>query len=184
MLRPAAALFAVLAYSSPAAAQYSDADCYPHLETPSAAQPAAKRIRGGEMGTRTPKRLSTPAAASLTSPFGVKIPVSRSLDGLPAPLVAKVRQLERECGSRVISTFRPGARVRGSGRISLHALRKAADLAGNPGCMRSKLAGWPGGKSVDYGAVGHFHISYDPGGREWGRRFSHWRPKVRYTAAK
>lgn len=99
-----------------------------------------------------------------------------SLAGFPAPLVAKVRELERKCGSVITSAHRPGARVRGSGRLSLHHSREAVDMNGNPRCMRVHLRGWPGGLSTDYHRVKHYHISYSFRGREWGSRFVHWQP--------
>lgn len=98
---------------------------------------------------------------------------TRDLSGFPAPIVAKVREIESACGARVISAYRPGARVRGSGRMSLHASRRAVDMAGNPSCIYSRLRSWPGGVSSDYGRVRHVHFSYSPNGQEWGARFAH-----------
>ena len=101
---------------------------------------------------------------------------SRNVSGLPGPLVAKLQELDRACGMRVVSAFRPGARVAGTGRVSLHALRKAADIAGGDfGCAYARLARWPGGVSTDAAAVRHIHLSWNPGGREWGARFVHHR---------
>lgn len=97
----------------------------------------------------------------------------QSLAGFPSPLVAKAHELERSCGSHIISAFRPHARIAGSGRVSNHALRKAIDMAGNPGCMYAHMKGWPGGYSVDYGRVRHIHISYNRQ-REWGLKFAHY----------
>ncbi len=109
------------------------------------------------------------------APMGYRL--SRlSLDGLPYQLVAKVQELESACGSRVISAYRPGARVRGSGRLSLHGFHEAADVSGNPGCIYAHLQSWPGGYSTDYGRVRHVHISYSASGREMGSRFAHWQP--------
>ncbi len=110
------------------------------------------------------------------APMGYRLALSRlSLDGLPYQLTAKIQELESVCGSRVISAYRPGARVRGSGRLSLHGFHEAADLAGNPGCIYAHLQGWPGGYSTDYGRVRHVHISYSPSsGREMGARFAHY----------
>jgi hypothetical protein len=101
-----------------------------------------------------------------------------SLAGLPGPLIAKVYEIEHGCpGFHVISAFRPGARVRGSGRISLHALHKAADIAGpNYPCAYAHLRDYPGGASIDPYVVHHIHLSWDPGGREWHARFAHWQP--------
>jgi len=95
------------------------------------------------------------------------------LSGYPSPLVAKAHQLERACGSRIISAFRPHARIAGSGHVSNHALKKAVDMAGNPRCIYAHLKGWPGGYSIDYGRVRHVHISYNKN-KEWGVRFAHY----------
>lgn len=100
-----------------------------------------------------------------------------SLDGFPAPLVAKVRELESACGARLVSAFRPGARVRGNGARSLHASKRAVDMSGPPKCIYARMKGWPGGYSTDYSAVAHIHISYAKGSGEWGARFAHWRPR-------
>jgi hypothetical protein len=100
-----------------------------------------------------------------------------SLAGYPAPLVAKVQELKAHCGARLISAFRPGARIRGSGYPSLHASKRAVDMTGNAACIYRHLEDWPGGVSTDYAAVAHVHISYAPNGQEWGARFSHWRSR-------
>jgi hypothetical protein len=110
-------------------------------------------------------------------------PRSRSgLGDLTSILRAKVSEIISACGSRLISGYRPGARVAGSGHASLHSVypARAADLSGNPSCIYSHLHGWPGGYSVDYGRVRHVHVSYSPpgsgylSGREWHARFSHF----------
>ena len=93
--------------------------------------------------------------------------------GIVAPLAAKVAEIQSSCGSRVISAVRHSY-IAGTRRISLHASGKAVDMAGNPSCIYSHLAGWSGGYSTDYGRVAHVHISYDAsGGREMGIRFAH-----------
>jgi len=109
-----------------------------------------------------------------------------SLDGFPAPLAAKAREIERACpGFKVISAYRPGARIAGTSRMSLHAVRRAVDMAGpNPGCAYGLLADWPGGVSTDYAKMRHLHFSYQPNGQEWGVRFAHggfkrWRRHAR-----
>jgi len=86
-------------------------------------------------------------------------------------LEAKAREIVSSCGSTIISAFRPGARIAGSGHASMHASGRAIDIKGNPHCIYSHLGGWPGGYSVDYGAVQHVHVSL--GGFEDGIRFSH-----------
>lgn len=189
----AAALCAVFLLTVPAAAQYSVADRYPHLEARKDAPRAAKRpkkvrkvakarkpivvasLTPGDMLSEAPVAPARPE--TIPTPFGTKIPVNKSLAGYPAPLANKALEIVRDCGSRIVSTYRPGARVRGSGRPSLHASKRAVDVAGNPECIRRKLAGWRGGVSTDYGAVHHYHFSYAPGGREWGSRFKHWKPR-------
>lgn len=104
-----------------------------------------------------------------------------SLKGYPSILIAKVQELKRHCGARVISAFRKNARVAGTRTRSLHADRRAVDLAGNPSCMYARLKNWPGGASTDYSRVKHLHLSYDPqGGKEMGARFVHRRPRVGY----
>jgi hypothetical protein len=103
-------------------------------------------------------------------------PLEISLAGLPQPLVLKVREIEDRCpGFHVISAFRPGARIAGSGRPSLHASHKAADIAGpNYACAYNRLHGWPGGVSIDAARMRHIHMSWSPHGREWHARFNHW----------
>lgn len=93
--------------------------------------------------------------------------------GIVAPLAAKVAEIQSSCGSKVISGVRH-TYVAGTRRVSLHASGKAVDMAGNPGCIYSHLAGWSGGYSTDYARMAHVHISYDAsGGREMGIRFVH-----------
>lgn len=104
-----------------------------------------------------------------------------SLAGFPSPLVAKIEEICRTCGSQIVSAFRPGATIAGTNYPSLHASKRAVDVAGNPSCIYSMLHGWPGGYSTDYGRVRHVHISYAPGGAEWGARFAHGGGGHRYA---
>lgn len=105
-----------------------------------------------------------------------------ALNNLAIELASKVAEITSACGSKLISDYRPGARVRGSGHPSLHSVypARAADLKGNPSCIYAHLRSWQGGYSIDYGRVRHVHISYSPpgsgplAGREWGRRFAHY----------
>lgn len=100
------------------------------------------------------------------------------LKNLTPKLADKVAAVLAACpGSRLVSDYRRGARVRGSGRPSLHSYypSRAADLQGNPECLRKAFAGWPGGLSTDYSRVNHYHASYAPNSREWGARFAHYR---------
>ena len=98
-------------------------------------------------------------------------------------LAAKAREIVSACGSRVTSAVahRPYR--------SNHPLGRAVDLAGNPVCIYSMLKGWRGGYSVDYHTAPggkHVHISWNPGGQEWGVRFahSHWGRSGRYASRK
>ncbi|HWV44142.1 hypothetical protein [Pseudorhodoplanes sp.] len=95
--------------------------------------------------------------------------------GVPGPLLAKVQELKAACGAKVVSANRPGARTP-SGHVSNHAIGRAVDLSGNPDCMYARLRNWPGGVSTDYWTAPggpHIHLSYNPGGMEWGLRFAH-----------
>lgn len=102
-----------------------------------------------------------------------------STAGLPQPLKDIIWKIQSACGGSVISALRLGARVRGSGRPSLHGSWRAADItAPNPSCIYAVLRRekFPGGYSVDYARVHHTHLGYAPHGREWGSRFVHWQP--------
>jgi hypothetical protein len=90
-----------------------------------------------------------------------------SLAGVTPVLAAKARQIVASCGSTIVSA------VSRRGIRSNHPSGRAVDLRGNPGCVYAQLKGWPGGYSTDYAAAGHVHISYNPGGQEWGLRFAH-----------
>jgi len=92
---------------------------------------------------------------------------SVSLTGVTPVLAAKARQIVASCGSTIVSA------VSRRGNRSNHPIGRAVDLKGNPGCVYAQLKGWPGGYSTDYSAIGHVHISYNPGGQEWGLRFAH-----------
>ena len=94
---------------------------------------------------------------------------SVSLEGVTPVLAAKAREIEATCGSVIISA------VSKRGIRSNHPIGRAVDVEGNPSCVYALLKDWPGGYSTDYSAVRHVHISYNPGGQEWGFRFAHGR---------
>jgi hypothetical protein len=100
-----------------------------------------------------------------------KRPVARSgsvsLAGVTPVLAAKARAITAACGSTVISA------VSRRGNRSNHPIGRAVDMRGNPSCIYAHLKGWPGGYTTDYRSAGHVHISYNPGGQEWGMRFAH-----------
>jgi hypothetical protein len=92
---------------------------------------------------------------------------SVSLAGVTPVLAAKARAISAACGSSVISA------VSRRGNRSNHPIGRAVDMRGNPSCIYAQLKGWPGGYTTDYRSAGHVHISYNPGGQEWGLRFAH-----------
>lgn len=95
---------------------------------------------------------------------------SVSLAGIIAPLVQKAHEIVDACGSVIVS-----ARA-GRPNRSNHPLGRAVDIQGNPACIYTHLHGWPGGYSTDYATAPggkHVHVSYNPGGQEWGIRFVH-----------
>ena len=71
---------------------------------------------------------------------------SGGLGSVNGTLAAKASEIVASCGSTVISSFRSGARIAGSGHASLHASGRAVDVKGNPRCIYSHLQGWPGGR--------------------------------------
>ena len=110
---------------------------------------------------------------------------SVSLAGIVAPLKAKAEEIVAACGSRVVSAYRPGARIP-TGRLSNHARHRAVDLQGNPSCIYRHLKGWPGGYSTDYSSApggAHVHISYNRN-MEWGARFAHRRTRTYHARAR
>jgi hypothetical protein len=111
---------------------------------------------------------TAPVEQESASPKG-----STSMSGIVPALAAKVGQIQSACpGAHVISGLRH-TRIRGSGRMSLHATGEAVDMRGNPSCVYAQLRDWSGGYSTDYGRVQHIHISLAANGREAGLRFSH-----------
>lgn len=104
---------------------------------------------------------------------------SVSLGGVVAPLASKAREIMRDCGSVVVSA------VSRRGNRSNHPRGRAVDLQGNPRCIYAHLKKWPGGVSTDYASAPggpHVHISYNPGGQEWGLRFAHRKPNKMFAA--
>ncbi len=172
LLGAAALAFALLAGASVAEARRHD-DCIYRVKCAGTyCWPVCERRHAnGRQGARTHRIRPIRHVRHIGSHRAWRV---SSLTSLPGPLVSKLDELRRACGMRAISTFRPGARIVGTSRISLHALHKAADIAGGDfACAYARLRGWPGGVSVDAAAVGHIHLSWDPGRREWGARFLH-----------
>jgi uncharacterized protein YcbK (DUF882 family) len=86
---------------------------------------------------------------------------------LPDRLKAALRQIEERWGKvEIISAHRPGARIRGSGRPSLHASCQAVDFRPPKGSFRA-VAAWlkkthAGGVGTYSGKRNHIHIDVRP----------------------
>src|SRR5262245_35842123 len=84
----------------------------------------------------------------------------------PAHLTSALKQVEAACGSaKVISAHRPGARIRGTGHISQHALCNGTHGAidavfANRACALSALRK-TNYTIITYGSSSHIHIGTD-----------------------
>lgn len=109
------------------------------------------------------------AIAALTSPRGLEVSSAKAASTACAPGILKQRlsQIRAKFGPvRVVSTFRKGARVRGTGRRSLHASCRAIDFHPPRGKYK-QVASWL--KANHGGGVGtysckmrHIHIDNGP----------------------
>jgi hypothetical protein len=89
---------------------------------------------------------------------------SASTACLPASIKAALATADRACGITVISTLRPGARIAGTNRPSMHASCRAADFTSRDfACAIRALANWPGKLSVDPHRVHPPHLHIDDG---------------------
>lgn len=94
---------------------------------------------------------------------------SVSLNGVVAPLAAKIRSIQATCpGTKIISTIRHTLIAGGGGAISRHASGRAVDVSGNYRCIYAQLRGWPS-YSTDGPRCRHVHISVGES------RFRHYR---------
>lgn len=94
---------------------------------------------------------------------------SVSLNGVVAPLAAKVRAIQTACsGTKIISTIRHTFIAGGGGAISKHASGRAVDVSGNYRCIYAHLRDWPS-YSTDGPRCRHVHISVGES------RFRHYR---------
>lgn len=86
---------------------------------------------------------------------------------LPGSLKSTLSVLQKKFGKlTIISTHRPGARIRGSGKRSLHASCRAVDFHPPRGKYKAVLA-WlkrnhPGGIGTYSGRFHHIHIDAGP----------------------
>ncbi|MEL6287273.1 MAG: D-Ala-D-Ala carboxypeptidase family metallohydrolase [Pseudomonadota bacterium] len=94
---------------------------------------------------------------------------------LPSSLKSTLAQIRKRFGApRILSTHRPGATVRGTGRRSLHASCRAVDFHPPRGKYRAVVA-WlkrnhPGGVGTYSGTHNHIHI--DSGARvRWHKNY-------------
>lgn len=149
--------------------RWSDAPASPRTE---------RAIKRRLVSTRSRAQLHEAMAyAPATAPVEreTEVPAGRAVavTGVVPALASKVAEIQSSCaGAHVISGLRH-TRIRGSGRMSLHATGEAVDMRGNPSCIYAQLRDWPGGYSTDYGRVQHVHISLAANGREAGLRFAH-----------
>jgi hypothetical protein len=82
---------------------------------------------------------------------------------LPGTLKNALASIESRFGTvRVISTFRPGARIAGTNHMSLHATCRAVDFHPPAGKYREVLAylraNWKGGLGTYSGQLHHLHL--------------------------
>lgn len=153
---------------------------------PTRKRPPVSRKRSWDIPVPAPRPLAEPGAVDPLPLYGgvkrevIEAFLARNLAGVVPQLASKAREIVAACGSKVISGVRHTYIAGTGGRLSLHASGRAVDIKGNPSCIMAHLRGWPGGASVDYAAVNHTHISYAPGGAEWGRRFAHARSGHRH----
>jgi hypothetical protein len=145
-------------------------------ELPAGASIAPSRGERDTQRAHRAKMRQSFASASPTAPIEREIAAPTrgiSMSGIVPALAAKVAEIQSACpGAHVISGVRH-TRIRGSGRMSLHATGEAVDMRGNPSCVYAQLRDWSGGYSTDYGRVQHIHISLAANGREAGLRFTH-----------
>lgn len=112
--------------------------------------------------------LALAATAFILFAVGTPAYAARGAGCMPAALRAKLNEIESKFGPvQVISGHRPGARIAGSGRVSLHASCQAVDFNPPPGKYQ-QVANWL--KANHNGGVGTYscgmnHIHIDTGGR-------------------
>lgn len=99
---------------------------------------------------------------------------------IPTPIKTALNTVQSYCsGFRINSHFRPGAKVAGTHRTSLHASGRAVDFhVNNWACAYNVLRSWRGGLSMDAPRVNHIHIS--AGGHE-GRFMHHHIGRTRFA---
>lgn len=173
----AAALLCLFAFPAQAGFQHPwDAPSYSARKTVKVVRVKKQRVvrRGQSPGLRG-TYFDSPQSVAKGVVSTAKRLVGVATSALPTPLQNALRQVAASCsGFRVISAHRPGARIAGTGRPSLHASGRAADfVVRDYSCAYAILRSFPGGVSMDASRVSHIHVSYAPNGQEWGARFNH-----------
>jgi hypothetical protein len=150
-----------------------------HAGHPRALRPGGLRAVPAVRHDVRPEPLDPIATASIFARYALAHAGNAPTDRLPAPLQAKLGEIQAACpGFAVIST-RCGAgghswNVAGTRKTSLHCVDKAADFrVSSYACADAHLRDWRGGRSLDPGRVGHIHLSWAPGSGEFGRAFYH-----------
>ncbi len=112
------------------------------------------------------------AVAFMMTAFASHSASAASTNCLPSSLKSRLSQLSAKFGGlKVISTYRKGARIRGTGRRSKHASCKAVDFKINNkwAAYRWLAKNHNGGVGVYSGKCSHIHI--DVGGRaRWQKK--------------
>lgn len=142
-----------------------------------------KRVVRSVRVARRAQPVVVAAPVTLPTPFGVATRTVANMAGVPGEIAGFLNNVASQCGSvRVISTFRRGARVAGSGVTSCHAMGQAVDYTtSNPSCALRVASSVRLGHSIDYGRVAHFHVSNCA--REMGIRFAHGGGRSRVARA-
>jgi Peptidase M15 len=89
-----------------------------------------------------------------------------SRKGLTAPMLALLDRIESRFGPvNVISGYRPGARIAGTGRISRHASGNAVDI--DAGSRKGAIVRWlianhHNGGTMTYSDMSHIHVDIGP----------------------
>ena len=112
------------------------------------------------------------AATVVAVPFTMSQPASASEGCLPGVLKQRLSQIRSRFGSiSVVSTHRPGARIRGSGKASYHSSCRAVDFVPPRGkygdVTRWLYANHEGGVGT-YTCMNHIHIDNGPNVR-WSK---------------
>ena len=92
---------------------------------------------------------------------------------LPGSIKARLSEIRKKFGPiTIISTYRPGARIAGTGHRSKHADCRAVDFK-----LKNKLKAWRwlnkvhnGGLGIYHGKCNHLHIDNGPRAR-WNRGY-------------